>query len=42
MSYIVEDATQTIWKLYKLDKEIKTVFKLNYVQRIVDLSRNCK
>ena len=29
MSYIVEDSTQTIWKLYKLDKETKTVFKLN-------------
>ena len=41
MSYIVEDATQTISKLCKLDKQTKTIFKPNYVHRIVSLSRNC-
>ena len=41
MSYIVEDATKTISKLGKLDKQAKTVFKPNYVQRIVYLSTNC-
>ena len=35
MSTIVEDATQTISKLGKLDKQTKTVFKPNYIQRIV-------
>ena len=35
MSTIVEDATQTLSKLGKLDKQTKTVFKPNYIQRIV-------
>ena len=42
LSYIVKDRTKTISKLRKLDKQRKSVFKPNYVQRINSFCKNCK